>query len=59
MLVAKNLDIGYGEGQVIFPAINFTVGAGEFVALLGVNGIGKSTLLRTDRRPAKKDFRKH
>lgn len=47
MLVAKNLDIGYGEGQVIFPAINFTVGAGEFVALLGVNGIGKSTLLRT------------
>ena len=47
MLTAKNLAIGYSAEHVVFNAINFSANAGQFVALLGVNGIGKSTLIRT------------
>jgi iron complex transport system ATP-binding protein len=47
MFTAKNLSIGYDAAQPVFRAINFNIHAGHFVALLGVNGIGKSTLLRT------------
>jgi iron complex transport system ATP-binding protein len=47
MLRAKNLSIGYETRQPVFEEINFSVQPGDFVALLGVNGIGKSTLLRT------------
>ena len=47
MLSAENMSIGYGAGKQIFSGINFSAGAGEMVGLLGVNGIGKSTLLRT------------
>lgn len=45
-LVAENLSIGYGS-KVVFGNINFTAAHGDMVTLLGVNGIGKSTLLRT------------
>jgi iron complex transport system ATP-binding protein len=47
MLTAENLSIGYSKEQIIFSAINFSAKKGDVVALLGVNGIGKSTLLRT------------
>lgn len=47
MLAAKQLNIGYGANRVIFGPVNFAVQPGEFIALLGVNGIGKSTLLKT------------
>jgi iron complex transport system ATP-binding protein len=46
-LQAEKLTIGYGSDNVIFPDISFSAGEGEMIALLGVNGIGKSTLLRT------------
>lgn len=41
------MSIGYGAERQIFSAINFAAGAGDMIGLLGVNGIGKSTLLRT------------
>jgi iron complex transport system ATP-binding protein len=47
MLDAKNLDIGYDLAAPVFSKIAFTLSNGDMVALLGENGIGKSTLLRT------------
>ena len=45
------LSIGYNPGtrkeKVLLPPLNLSVRKGEMVALLGPNGIGKSTLLRT------------
>jgi iron complex transport system ATP-binding protein len=46
-LHAQNLSIGYGSDKIIFSDISFSADEGEMIALLGVNGIGKSTLLRT------------
>lgn len=42
----KKLHIGYGKKQIA-NAINFDLNAGELCAIVGINGIGKSTLLRT------------
>ncbi len=50
VLKAHNLSVGYshkGNDLVIANAINFSVNKGELVGLVGANGIGKSTLLRT------------
>ncbi|WP_369049448.1 ABC transporter ATP-binding protein [Tenacibaculum sp. UWU-22] len=50
ILETKNLSIGYQSKKkqtTIASAINITVEKGKFVGLLGKNGIGKSTLLRT------------
>src|SRR4051812_11772004 len=46
MLTVQNLAAGYGPAQVLFD-IGFTVGAGEVVTLLGRNGMGKTTTIRT------------
>jgi branched-chain amino acid transport system ATP-binding protein len=46
MLAAQNLVTGYGVGAVIH-GISFDVEAGEVVCLLGRNGAGKSTTLRS------------
>lgn len=46
-LETEMLNIGYGIDKIIFPDISFATNEGEMIALLGVNGIGKSTLLRT------------
>lgn len=43
---AKVLQVGYGDGAVCAPA-SFTVPAGRVIALVGANGSGKSTVLRT------------
>lgn len=50
VLKADNLSIGYQNKKqqtVIADNLNFSVEKGKFVALLGKNGIGKSTLLRS------------
>lgn len=43
---AEGLSKGYGE-QPLFKNLNLMIAAGERVAVIGPNGIGKSTLLRT------------
>lgn len=45
MLAAENLGISYGPRR-LFGGLNFTLRAGERVALAGPNGAGKSTLLK-------------
>ncbi|RBP47302.1 ATP-binding cassette subfamily F protein 3 [Roseimicrobium gellanilyticum] len=45
MLAAENLGISFGPRR-LFGGLNFTLRAGERVALAGPNGAGKSTLLK-------------
>ena len=49
-VVLHNLSIGYltkGNEKVVASGLNATINNGELTCLLGRNGIGKSTLLRT------------
>ena len=41
----KNLGFSYGDRPVLHD-ISFSVGKGEFLSILGPNGVGKSTLFR-------------
>ncbi|MDU2148835.1 MAG: ABC-F family ATP-binding cassette domain-containing protein [Paeniclostridium sordellii] len=45
VLEVKGLSMGYGE-RILFKDINFNIYRGEKVALIGANGIGKSTLFK-------------
>ena len=45
-LEVKRLSKGY-DGGALFQGLNLTVPVGERVAIIGPNGIGKTTLLRT------------
>jgi branched-chain amino acid transport system ATP-binding protein len=45
-LVVENLQGGYGRKQVVYD-VDFTVHAGEILGVLGHNGSGKSTTIRT------------
>ncbi len=45
MLTVRGLEAGYGSGKVLF-GVDLEVGAGEVVALMGRNGMGKTTTLR-------------
>ncbi len=45
ILSARNVDFAYGSVQVLFD-VSMRVNEGEMVALLGPNGVGKTTLLR-------------
>jgi iron complex transport system ATP-binding protein len=50
ILNIDNLGIGYAlkkdQNNILFKDINLTANSGELIALIGKNGIGKSTLLR-------------
>lgn len=45
VLEVKDISMGYGE-RTLFKDINFNIYRGEKVALVGANGIGKSTLFK-------------
>jgi len=45
LLDARGLEAGYGQAQVLF-GLDLTVASGEVVALLGRNGMGKTTTIR-------------
>ncbi|WP_281228314.1 ABC transporter ATP-binding protein [Flavobacterium aquiphilum] len=50
ILTTQNLSIGYSskkEATTIAENLNLNLQAGKLIALIGANGIGKSTLLRT------------
>lgn len=46
MLTILNLASGYGKSQVLFD-VSLELGPGEMVCLLGRNGMGKTTTIRT------------
>ena len=46
LLSCRGLEAGYGASQVLF-GLDFDIQPGEVVALLGRNGMGKSTTVRT------------
>lgn len=46
LLATRNLIARYGDFQALF-SVNFTISAREVVALIGANGAGKSTFLRS------------
>ncbi|MEK6422038.1 MAG: urea ABC transporter ATP-binding subunit UrtE [Burkholderia gladioli] len=45
MLNVENLNVYYGESHVLHD-LNFTLAAGETLAVMGRNGMGKTTLLK-------------
>jgi urea transport system ATP-binding protein len=46
VLEVRDLNVYYGESHIL-RNVDLTVGAGQMVCLIGRNGVGKSTLLKT------------
>jgi branched-chain amino acid transport system ATP-binding protein len=46
MLEVRNLETSYGRSQVLF-GVSLSVASGQVVSLLGRNGMGKTTTLRS------------
>ena len=47
LLTAENLTIGYSAQHTVAANLSLTLAKGQLTSLLGPNGVGKSTLLRT------------
>lgn len=45
-LTCKNLTLGY-DNRAIQEDLNFSIGAGDYLCIVGENGSGKSTLMKT------------
>jgi len=45
-LYTQKLDIGYGELSIV-KDLNISIPSGKITALVGANGSGKSTILKT------------
>ena len=45
MLELRKLNKGYANGRRVLNDLDYSLGAGEFVAVMGDSGVGKSTLL--------------
>ena len=45
MLELRNLSKSYAGGRQVLKRLSYTLGAGEYVAIMGDSGVGKSTLL--------------
>jgi putative ABC transport system ATP-binding protein len=45
MLELRNLSKEYAGGRRVLNGLSYTLGAGEYVAVMGESGVGKSTLL--------------
>ena len=43
--MAENLSLGFGD-HILFKDLNFSIAKGDKIALLGKNGVGKSSLLK-------------
>ena len=59
MLEIRNVDLFYGDAQAL-DQVSLEVGEGEVVAIVGANGAGKSSLIRTIfgmHRPARGEIR--
>jgi branched-chain amino acid transport system ATP-binding protein len=46
LLEVENIEAGYGRSQVLFD-VSFVIAAGELVTLMGRNGMGKTTTVRS------------
>jgi zinc/manganese transport system ATP-binding protein len=46
VIFAKNIRVGFDQ-NVLLHDINLTIGSGEVIAVIGQNGCGKTTLLKT------------
>ena len=45
-LICKDLSLGY-EGHAILTGLSFSVSAGDYLCIVGENGSGKSTMMKT------------
>lgn len=46
MMEVKSLSYRYPQGPAVLQNVSFTLAPGQFLAILGNNGVGKSTLLK-------------
>ena len=46
MMEVKNISYHYHGGGEVLKDVNVTLEQGQFLAILGNNGVGKSTLLK-------------
>lgn len=46
ILSVNNLSFSYHQGAEVLKDVSFEVHSGEFLSVLGPNGVGKSTLFR-------------
>lgn len=45
-IICKDVSLGYSS-EIIVKNLNFTINEGEYVCIIGENGVGKSTLMKT------------